>query len=119
MALRAGPSFGPGFIGLLGFGGLPFQASCGKEQSGRAGASRGCRIPLSRGLIEPVGQSALATRPGLRGQRGEVLDPAVQLDMVDLDSALGEQLLEIAVRLTVSPWTWMACASWTAFISWV
>jgi hypothetical protein len=35
---------------------------------------------------------------GLDDQRSEVLDPAVPRDMVDLDSTLRQQFLEIAVR---------------------
>ena len=48
---------------------------------------------------EPADTGCVSARAGgLDGQGGEVLDPAVQRDMVDLDSTLREQLLEIPVR---------------------
>ena len=48
---------------------------------------------------EPADTGCVSARAGgLDGQKGEVLDPAVQRDMVDLDSTLREQLLDIPVR---------------------
>jgi hypothetical protein len=54
---------------------------------------------LHVGLVDlPAIADAMPARPsGVGQQRREALDPAVDSDMVDLDAALGEQLLDIAV----------------------
>ena len=52
-----------------------------------------------RVVDEPADTGCVSLRAdGLDGQTGEVLDPAVQRDMVDLDSTPREQLLDIPVR---------------------
>jgi hypothetical protein len=59
---------------------------------------------LDVGLVnEPVTAHAVAAWPGrLHQQRREPLDPSEQGDMVDLDAALSEELLQITVRQSVA-----------------
>jgi hypothetical protein len=55
---------------------------------------------LQVGLVDlPAITDAVAAGPGSLGQQGrEALDPAVDGDVVDLDAAFGQQLLDVAVR---------------------
>ena len=55
---------------------------------------------LHIGLVDlPAITDGMAAGPGsLDQQRREPLDPPVDGDVVDLDAALGEQLLHVAVR---------------------
>ena len=59
---------------------------------------------LHVGLIdEPVTTDAVATRPGrIHQQRREPLDPSLQDHMVDIDTPLGEESLEIPVGESVA-----------------
>lgn len=51
----------------------------------------------------PAVTDAVAARPrGVDGQRREADHPAVDADMVNFDSALGEELLEVTVRQAVA-----------------
>ena len=55
---------------------------------------------LHVGFVDlPAIADAVAAGPGSLGQQGrEALDPAVDRDVVDLDAAFGQQLLDVAVR---------------------
>ena len=58
---------------------------------------------LHVGLVdEPVTTDAVATRPGrVHQQRREPLDPSIQGHMVDVDTPLGEEFLQIPVGQSV------------------
>jgi hypothetical protein len=55
---------------------------------------------LDVGLVDPpaIADGVPARPGGLSEQRREPLHPAVDRDVVDLDPALGEELLDIAIR---------------------